>query len=346
LFPALWGQWFVRYGRGRYAEARVLAGELLEVAEASGDSGHLLEADHSMWATMDAVGDARAAAPHFERGIALYDPTHHGSQAFTYGGHDAGACCRYHFARAQWFLGHPNRTIAGINDALRHAEQLGHPMTMAITLSFAAFLRYELGDYGLARETAERMVALAKAHEFTGWINNGLVVLACIAARERAERQSLHELHERLKSRSSGAAWHRVINLSLIAEVSCEIGDLQRALDALDAIPEEHRDVIYAPEIRRIRGDVLMRRDQRDDAERCFREAIAIARRRAERSLELRATTSLARLLASTGRRDEARRDLGAIYGWFTEGFDTADLRAAKVLLDELGGTPTRGGAA
>jgi predicted ATPase len=110
----------------------------------------------------------------------------------------------------------------------------------------------------------------------------------------------------------------------------------RRALGTLDSIPIDLRDVIFAPEIRRIRGEVLWRQDQRGEAERSFREAIAIARSRSERSLELRATTSLARLLAGQDRGGEARQMLAEIYGWFTEGFDTFDLRAARALLGEL----------
>ena len=123
----------------------------------------------------------------------------------------------------------------------------------------------------------------------------------------------------------------------LLADAIAATGEAERALRVLDAIPVEHRDVIFAPEIPRIRGDVLARRGQWDEAEGAFREAIAIARRRSERSLELRATTSLARLLAGQGRRDEARQALHEIYTWFTEGFNTADLQTARRLLDELG---------
>jgi hypothetical protein len=89
-------------------------------------------------------------------------------------------------------------------------------------------------------------------------------------------------------------------------------------------------------ETRRIRGHLLLRRDDRDDGEQQFRQAIDMARHRSQRMLELRATVSLARLWQQTGQRSEACRILGEIYGWFTEGFDTTDLRAAKALLDEL----------
>jgi predicted ATPase len=111
---------------------------------------------------------------------------------------------------------------------------------------------------------------------------------------------------------------------------------VETASELLEAIPEDQRGAFFAPEIERMRGELLLRGEKRAEAEPCFRRAVEIAQGRAERSLELRAATSLARLLARTERRDEARRVLGGIYGWFTEGLDTADLREARSLLDQL----------
>ena len=337
LFPALWGLWYVTYGRGQYREALDLAERLLGVAEPDGDSGRLLEAHHSLWATMGAMGEAVRAIPHCERGIALYDPARHASQAFVYGGHDPGACCRNHLARAHWFLGYPERAASAIRDALGLAEKLAHPLTTVMTLGGSAFVRYQMGDHDAARETAERMIALATAQEFTAWIDDGLVILACVEARQRGDYRRLDELYERLLARRpASTAYRRVINLALLAELLSEVGDTERGLTALDAISPEHRDTILAPEIRRVRGELLLRRNERDEGERQLREAIEMARRRSERILELRATTSLARLWRQQGRREEARQMLAEIYGRFTEGFDTRDLQEARALLERL----------
>jgi len=171
------------------------------------------------------------------------------------------------------------------------------------------------------------------------------VILACVEARRRDYR-ALDELYGWLPARRSGSTTgRRVTNLILLAELLSEIGDVERGLAALDAISPDHRDAILAPEIRRVRGELLLRRNERDQGERQLREAIEMARRRSERILELRATTSLARLWQQKGRRGEACQMLVEIYGWFTEGFDTADLREAKALLDELSDPSDRGGA-
>jgi len=288
------------------------------------------------------MGEALAALPHLEQGLALYDPERHASQAFLYGGHDAGTCCRYHLARTQWFLGHPERALAGMRDALDLAEKLAHPQTMVHTLGFLTSLLYLLGEWQAAEAHGHRMQALAEAHGFAGWVDDALTMRVCAAVRAGAET-GLEKLYDRLTTAAISTASRRVQSRIMLADAACAIGDSSRALGALDGIPVELRDVIFSPEIRRIRGDILARQGQRDEAERCFREAIAIAGRRSERSLELRATTSLACLLAGGGRRGEARRTLHDLYAWFTEGFDTADLRAARGLLDQLGG-PMRGG--
>jgi DNA-binding NtrC family response regulator/tetratricopeptide (TPR) repeat protein len=335
LFNALWGLWFVHYGRGQYRDALEIAERLLGLAEADENSDRLLQAHHSVWATLGSTGEAARALPYCERGLALYDPSRHASHVFAYGGHDPGACCGTHLARAWWSLGYPERAAATISDAVALTETLAHPLSMILTNSARAFLKYQNGEYDAARETAERMVAVATAHELTAWGDDGLVIVACIHARQHGDYRLLHELGEQLPTRP-GPVFRKVINLVLMAELLSDVGDVERGLTILDAISPEHRDTILGSETRRIRGQLLLRRGERDDGERQLRQAIDMARRRSQRMLELRATMSLARLWHQTGRRSEAYQILGEIYDWFTEGFDSTDLRAAKALLDEL----------
>jgi predicted ATPase len=130
--------------------------------------------------------------------------------------------------------------------------------------------------------------------------------------------------------------------LSLLAEACGETGRLDEGLSALTEaldIADEHEIRYYEAEMHRIKGELLLKQDASNaaEAQNCFECAVELARRQSAKSLELRATMSLARLLANQGRRDEARTMLTGIYNWFTEGFDTADLKEAKTLLDELG---------
>ena len=336
IFAALWGLWFVKYQVGRYRESLELAEQLLVVAEAQGDSTLLLQAHHALWATLGSTGEALLAVRHCERGLALYDPVRHASQAFAYGGHDPGACGGNHLARARWSLGYPERAAAAIRDALALSEKLAHPLTLGLSLATSAFIQYQVGDYDAAREAAERAIAVAKAHELTAWFDDCRVVLAGVQARQQGNYRSIVELCEQLPTRGSVTAYRRVTSLILLAEALSQVDAVDRGFAILDAIAPEHRNAILAPEIRRVRGELLLHRSERDEGERQLREAIDLARHHSDRLLELRATTSLARLWQLEDRRSEARQMLGEIYGWFTEGFDTRDLREAKALLEEL----------
>jgi DNA-binding winged helix-turn-helix (wHTH) protein/tetratricopeptide (TPR) repeat protein len=340
LYHALWGLWYMNFGRGRYPSAREMGERLLELAERGQDSGSLLEAHHAMWATLYAMGESTAALPHLERGVSIYDPTVHGPQAFLYGGHDAGACCLSHFAVTSWLLGYPDRALARLHEAGRLAETLAHPMTMVITLLFAATIHYLRGDQSAALTSIQDMIARAQVQGSQRYIEDGAVILATFGI---SDRQGIAHVFRRLTSSPAPigrSAWRDVMVLCFLGEVSVRSGDAELGLEALAAIPEVRRRGFFASEVVRIRGELLLARREQLEAERCFREALEIARRRSERSLELRAATSLARLLAHKGLRGEARQILGAIYAWFTEGFDTADLRAARRLLDDLESVP------
>jgi len=339
LFPVLWGFWYINYSRGHYSAARETGEQLLEAAQKRDDTGQLLEAHHSLWPTLSAMGRPAEALVHAERGLALYDRDRHASQTFLYGNHDPGVCCRYHLALTGWLLGHPDRSLNASHDALRLAEELKHPYTMVNALWFTAVVHYQRNERETAAATADRVLALAREHTFTPWLDVGLV-LSLVRTEERPDAQTLAELHRRLMSWTGGTPWRQVLCLCVVAELYAEAGLVEEALGTLASIPDEHRGAFYAPEIHRMEGELFLQRSRTAmaDAELCFRTAIDLASRRAEKSLELRAATSLARLWQRQGKRDDARRLLGDVYGWFTEGFDTADLRAARSLLEELAG--------
>jgi tetratricopeptide (TPR) repeat protein len=194
-------------------------------------------------------------------------------------------------------------------------------------------VHYQRGDLAAAREHARRNVTLAQAQGFEAWVDDGLAVLACVGAQDGAEVSSALR---RLVASRGRAVWRNVISLCLFAEAFGRLGDPTRGIEALGLIPEEHRGIIFASEIWRIRGDLLLARGESQEAEHCLRRAIEVARARSERSFELRAATSLARLLDRRGKRDEARETLAPTVGWFTEGFDTKDAREGRALLDAL----------
>ncbi len=334
-FPVLWGLWFVNYNRGEYPAARDAGERLLEAARSGDDTGHLVEAHHALWATLTAMGRPADAVVHAEHGVALYDVEQHSAQALVYGGHDPGVCCRYQMAANRWLLGHPDRALAGIQDGLRLAERLQHPLTQTIAYWFASWVAHQRGDREGTVVAAERLLSLVREHQFTGY--DAAIVLLPAARGDHLDRQALADLHRQLVG-VRGAAWRHLLCLCVLADLYAVAGLADEGLLVLGSIADRHRDTIFAPELHRLEGELLLRRSPPDEeaAHRCFRRSMDLARERGEKSLELRAATSLARLLQRRGLREDARHTLADIYGWFTEGFDTADLRTAKALLAEL----------
>jgi DNA-binding winged helix-turn-helix (wHTH) protein/tetratricopeptide (TPR) repeat protein len=337
-FPVLWGLWFVNYSRGRYGAAREAGQRLLEVAH-RGDSGEqLLEAHHALWPTLSAMGQPAAAILHIEQGLALYDRDRPASPPFLYGGHDPGVCCHYYLALTRWLLGYPDRAVLALHDALRLVEAQAHPLTTVNALWFSAWVHYQRGERDMAAATAHRAIVMSTEHGFTGWPDAALS-LTRIGSEQRPDTQALAELHRRLVSAwTGGAIWRQAFCLCALAEIHAEGERVEEALGALASIPAEARGAFYAPEIHRIEGELALLRlpPLTDDAERHFRTAIDLARGRAEKSLELRAATSLARFWRGQGKHEDARSLLAGVYEWFTEGLVTADLRAARRLLEDI----------
>lgn len=336
-FPVLWGLWFVRYTRGEYPVA-IKAGErLLETARSGDDVGELLEAHHSLWPTLLAMGRPLQAMNHFEQGLALYDRERHGTYALLYAGHDPGACCRWHQGMARWLLGFPDSGLRDVQDACRMAEELKHPMTTVIALWFTAWVHCQRGERELAVANLDRLTALASTQAFARWVETA-GAFSNVLRRERTSIGDIGELSRQLGSGQYAVSWRRVACLCVLAELCVDSGYAEEGLQVLRSIPEEDRGTFCAPEIFRLEGELLLKLKQPAvaEAQRRFHQAIELARVRGEKSLELRAAMGLARLLGGQGQQEEARAALAGVYGWFTEGFDTADLKAAKSLLATL----------
>ncbi|HEX7784639.1 MAG TPA: adenylate/guanylate cyclase domain-containing protein [Methylomirabilota bacterium] len=336
-FPVQWALWYVQFTRADYPPA-VEAGEhLLEIARRTGDRDQLLEAHHALWPTLVAMGEVKRALPHIERGLELYDRERHAGMASLYGGHDPGACCRYFLAASQWALGYPERAIAAAHEAIRLTETLAHPMTSTMTFGMVAWIYYLSGDRRAAAAAGQRCMAVAEANGFRGW-DIGMAALLHVVRDERPDATVLDGLRQG-QAREVMRTWRSVIGSCTIASLYGALEAPRQGLDVLAALGDVAATGLYAPEVYRVEGELRrMASEPPEEAARCFERAVQMARGRELRSLELRAATSLARLFRDQGRREDARRTLAGIYGWFTEGFDLPDLRAARALLDDLGG--------
>ena len=318
---------------GRYQEARHLGEGLLELARELRDPVLLLEAHHSLWPTLYGIGDLENCEIHVREGLAQYDAQRHRAYASVYGGHDTGVCCLNFAALTAWMRGYPDQALRHSHEAVRLAGQLSNPFSTSLALYYAAVVHRQRGEHAAAVANAEAALDTARAH---GLQTDRLALLGRLGLEGALEESELARLHQ--SARPPSWRWSNVFAFCLLAEAYARAGMPDRGLVALAEVPEQSPETVYSSEIYRCRGELLLSQGHVHalEAEHCFRTAVDLARRGARRSLEIRAATSLGRLLHRQGKREDARHMLAEIYSWFTEGFDTADLRDARLLLDEL----------
>jgi adenylate cyclase len=276
--------------------------------------------------------------------LALYDPGRHRSFISRYGGIDPGPVCLSHAGWSLWQAGYPDQALKKGDEALALARRSAHPFTLAYTEVFVGMLHQSRRDAPAAQDSAERGIALSTEHGFGESQADAISLRGWALATQGFSEEGIAQLQEGLAaSRANGYELMRPYFLTLLADACIASGRLDDGHEALTgalAVAKEHADRHNESEIYRLKGELLLRQNDLNGAEPqdCFEHAIKIARRQNTKSWELRAMTSLARLLDRQGRRAEARAMLADIYNWFVEGFDTADLKDAKALLEQLSG--------
>jgi predicted ATPase len=343
LFPALFGMRAVHLLRGEIRKAYELAEQLMRLAQSAADSALLLYARRALGDTSFHLGKFLPARENLDNAISLYDPERHRPLIFRYGGPNPGVFCLAYVAWTLWYLGYPDRALKRVNKALALAQALSDPFNQAFAGSFVGFLRQYRREARAAQETAESVIALSAEHGFTQILALTTILHGWAMAEQGHREEGIAQVQEGLAAhRATGAELLRPYHLCLLAEACMETGRFDDGLSALMealAAVDEHENRFYEAETYRLKGELLLKQDDTNTAEAqsCFERAIEIARKQSAKSWELRATMSLARLLVKQDRRDDARTMLAEVYDWFTEGFDTADLKDAKALLDELG---------
>ncbi len=345
LFPALLGLWYVYQVRAQFGMAHELAEQLLRRAQSAHDPTLLTYAHHALGETSLYIGKLFPAREHFEMALSLYNRERHQPFTLRYYGFDVGIWNLSSTAFTLWTLGYPDQALKRGNEALALAHALSHPLSLAsagVLFSLLCHLRREVRE---TQETAEGAIALCAEHGFAALLAIATKLRGWAMATQGRHEEGIGQIQDGLAAfRATGSELGRPSYLCMLAEACMEAGRLDdgiRALAEALTAADEHEYRFSESEIHRLKGKLLLRRDDSNadaEAQSCFERAVEIARRQSAKSPELRATTSLARLLAKQGRRDEARAILAEIYNWFTEGFDTADLKEAKALLDELAG--------
>jgi TOMM system kinase/cyclase fusion protein len=343
LFPVLWGLWGWYQMRGALGMAQGVGEQLLALAQGTHDRALLLLAhnvlgDNAIW-----LGEFAAARAHMEQGLACYDAQQHHPLAVRYGGFDPGLHSRYHAAFALWVLGYPDQALERSQDALTLARALAHPQSWASAAAHVAMFHSLRREWQAAQELAEAGMALAREQGFPLWLAWGTIQWGWALAEQGHIEAGIAQMRQGLAAwRATGTELIRPYFLGLLAEAYQKGGQTAAGLGAIDealALVQQHQETFCEAELYRLKGELLLSLSagHAAEAEACFHSALDIARRQSANSWELRTTMSLARLWQWQGKRTEARELLAPVYGWFTEGFDTADLQEAKALLEELG---------
>jgi class 3 adenylate cyclase/predicted ATPase len=343
LFTVSWGLWLVYQQRCEFKMARNLLDELFSVARRSADPGLLLQAHHAAWTTLLNLPELTACRAHLEAGVAFYRPDAHRAHKFLYGSHDAGVCNRYTAAAALWPLGFPEQALKMAREAVSMARELSHPFSLVLALVFAAMIYQHRREAEPAMKHAEAAIAVCTEHRIAPHLAAAGSILRgwAIALRGQAV-EGIAEIRDGLAAvQPTGVRIRRPYYLALLAEALAWAGEFEQGLPALSeaaAAVEETGERRWEAEIYRLIGELTMARraGDRTEAAACFRHAIDVSGRQSAKALELRATTSLAQLWHDQGKQQQAHELLAPVYGWFTEGFDTPDLREASALLDAL----------
>jgi class 3 adenylate cyclase/predicted ATPase len=340
LLSALYGQWIVNFINFNGDVARELAARFLELGEKERTTVPLMIGHRTMASTLALRGDLIEAEAHYNEALALYRPAEH-RRLMTRFGQDLRVTCLAFRSMASWLLGYPQAALNDADCALMEARQIEHAATLMFTLNFPILVNTYCGNYHAANEHLKELVALAEAkgapfRKAEGVLRQGYILTLTGAAKAVEIVTTGIDLW-----RSAGSTIFTPEQEFMLAIAHADSGQFDHAwrcignaLAAMQATKERWCEA----EVHRVAGEIALRWPQRDEAkaQAHFERSLTIARAQQAKSWELRAATSSARLLGRQGKRKMARDLLAPIYEWFTEGFDTSDLRKARTLLVEL----------
>jgi DNA-binding winged helix-turn-helix (wHTH) protein/predicted ATPase len=338
------------FARGEVQRAQTLSAQCLSVAERLADPLLLAEAYAALGVAAYYRGEVPLAQAHFAQGR-VYSTAQQSHTYMAHYGQDPEAVCLTYGALTCWLCGTPDKALALMQWALDHARAMAHPFGVGTALSLAALLHLLRGDIQAVQTHAEATITLARAHGLDAIAAQGALLQGWALAAQGQHGDGLAQMQQALAAiQATGQEAGRLLYLALVAEQYGQAGQVETGLHVLtEALASlDHQEPrLWEPELYRVRGTLLLQTGGENpesgivtsdaETETCFQQALTLARRQEAKSFELRAVMGLSRLWQQQDKRKDARALLVPIYGWFTEGFDTADLREAKALLDKLG---------
>jgi predicted ATPase len=341
LLAALYGLFLHHLHCSSKHLALQIAGELLQLAEREQDVGAQVVGHRSLAVSLLFNGQLLPALSHFEQTLELYDPAYRAAPVYWIGP-DTRVACLVFTALILLFRGYSEHATIRSREALAAAYELDHAFTTSQALYLTCWFHQVLGEPRVVEARARALMKLARDHGLSAWAAHGAVLHGWAVGKDGEADSGIAELRQGLvASEAMGVLQHTPSFLGLLAELYLKVENPGEALSVLDeALARVHRldERWFEADLLRLKGEALsgLRPDRSAEAEDCFHQALAVARDQGARLWELRAATSLARLWRDQGRRAEAHDLLAPVYGWFTEGFETRDLKEAKALLDEL----------
>ena len=341
LFPVLWGLWRFYWMQAEHQTARELAEQCLSLSQLLQDPALLLGAHFALGGTLLFCGEFAPARASLEQGIAFYNAREHRSLAFRYG-QDLGVTDLSYASWALWFLGYPDQALQRMNEAFALAKELSHQLSLAAVFTYAAQTSLFRREGPAAQDQAEAAMALSSEHGFPQFLTLGVILRGWALTIQGQVEEGIAQMRHGLATRRAiGIELCRPYMLTALAEACGQVGQGEEGLYILAealALGDKNGERLYEAETYRLKGALLLQQTAPDEsqAETCFQQALDSARRQQAKSLELRAVMSLSRLWQRQDKGAESRKLLAPVYGWFTEGFDTADLRDAKALLEAL----------
>jgi class 3 adenylate cyclase/predicted ATPase len=341
LFSVLYSFWVARFVAFNGKVMRELAAHFLTLAEKQGAAVPLMVGHRNMGVSLLHTGDIQEARVHIDRAIALYDPAKH-RQLATRFGQDVRVALLFYRSLALWPLGYPEGALAEADRAISDAREINQAASLMAALTLTSLSQIHCGSYARANAQLDEVITLANETGALFWKVGGMLVQGCLFAIAGKASDAVRVITSGLSAwRATGTTVWVPTYLSYLTRAYAELGQFDEASrcisEAIVAV-QTTNESWYEAEVHRIAGEIALMSPKRDaaKAEACLERALAVARQQQAKSWELRAATSMARLWRDKGKPHQARELLAPVYGWFTEGFDTLDLKQAKALLAEL----------